>query len=61
MVLVRLVLVHAHHQVDLVDWGLDQNLLITEYKYLNEVPDLIYEIQVLAGHQSLLVVLLEVE
>ena len=61
MVLVRLVLVHAHHQMDLVDWGLDQNLLITEYKYLNEVPDLIYEIQVLAGHQSLLVVLLEVE
>ena len=51
----------AHHQVDLVDWGLDQNLLVIECKYLNEVPDPVYEIQVLAGHQMLPVVLLEVE
>ena len=48
-------------RLDLVDWGLDQNLLVTEYKYLNEVPDPVYEIQVLAGHQMLPVVLLKVE
>ena len=61
MVLVRLVLMHAHHQVDLADWDLDQNLLVTECRYLNEVLDPMYEIQVLIGHQILLVVFLEVE
>ena len=61
MVLVKLVLMCACHQVDLVDWGLDQKLLVTEYRYLNEGPDPVYKIQVLAGHQMLLVVLLEVE
>ena len=61
MVLARLVLMHAHHQVDLVDCGLDQNLLVTECRYLNEVLDPVYEIQILVGHQMLLVVLLEVE
>ena len=61
MVLVRLVLMHAYHQVDLIDWGLDQNLLVTECRYLNEVLDPVYEIQILVGHWMLLVVLLEVE
>ena len=46
IVLVRLVLMRAHHQVDFVDWGLDQNLLVTECRYLDEVPDPVYEIQV---------------
>ena len=61
MVLVRLVLMCVHHQVDLVDWDLDQNLLVTECRYLNEVPDPVYKIQVLVGCQMLPVVLLEVE
>ena len=61
MILVRLVLMHACHQVNLVDWGLDQNLLVTECRYLNEVPDPVYEIQILVDGQMLLVVLLEVE
>ena len=52
---------HARHQVDLVDWDLDQNLLVTECRYLNEVPDPMYKIQDLVGHQMLPVVLLEVE
>ena len=46
IVLVRFVLMRAHHQVDFVDWGLDQNLLVIERKYLNEVPDPVCEIQV---------------
>ena len=46
IVLVRLVLMRARHQVDFVDWGLDQNLLVTERRYLDEVPDPVYEIQV---------------
>ena len=61
MILIRLVLMHAHHQVDLVDWSLDQNLLVTKYRCLNEVPDPVYKIQVLVDCQMLLVVLLEVE
>ena len=61
MVLVKLVLMCACHQVDLVDWGLDQNLLVTEYRYLDEVLDPVYKIQVLADCQILLVVLLEAE
>ena len=61
MVLVRLVLMCAYHQRDLVDWDLDQNLLVTECRYLNEVLDPVYKIQVLVGCQMLLVVLLEVE
>ena len=59
MVLVRLVLICAHHQVDLIDWGLDQNLLITEYRYLDEIPDPVYGIQVLVDCLILLVVLLD--
>ena len=51
----------AYHQRDLVDWDLDQNLLITECRYFNEVLDPVYKIQVLVGCQMLLVVLLEVE
>ena len=46
IVLVRLVLMRACHQVDFVDWSLDQNLLVIECRYLNEVPDPVYEIQV---------------
>ena len=46
IVLVRLVLMCARHQVDFVDWGLDQNLLVIECRYLNEVPDPVYKIQV---------------
>ena len=61
MVLVRLVLMHAHHQVNLVDWTLDQNLLVTECRYLDKVLNPVYKIQVLVGYQMLLVVLLEVE
>ena len=44
IVLVRLVLMCARHQVDSVDWGLDQNLLVIECRYLDEVPDPVYEI-----------------
>ena len=61
MVLVKLILMCAHHQVDLVDWGLDQNLLVTKCRYLNEVSDPVYKIQVLVGYQMLPVVLFEVE
>ena len=52
---------HAHYQVDLVDWGLDQNLLVTECRYLDEIPDPMYKIQVLVGCQMLSIVLLEVK
>ena len=46
IILVRLVLMRACHQVDFVDWGLHQNLLVIECRYLDEVPDPVYKIQV---------------